>query len=62
MQKEGEKHHPIAARGLGDAFGAGEDDLVMFGKKSILLGVTSLTFPIFGNSKKIKMSACNCLT
>jgi hypothetical protein len=24
--------------------------------------VTSLTFLIFGKSKKIKMSACNCLT
>jgi hypothetical protein len=28
MQKEGEKHHPIAAQGLGDAFGSGKDDLL----------------------------------
>jgi hypothetical protein len=27
-EKEGKKHHPITARGLGDAFGAGEDDLL----------------------------------
>jgi hypothetical protein len=27
-QKKSKKHHPIAARGLGDAFGAGEDDLL----------------------------------
>jgi hypothetical protein len=38
-QKKGKKHHLIAARGLGDAFGAGEDDLVTFGEKSIVLGL-----------------------
>jgi hypothetical protein len=30
--------------------------------RSLSAHVTSLTFPIFGNSKKIKISACNCLT
>jgi hypothetical protein len=39
MQKKGEKHHPIAARGLGDALGAGEDDLVPFNEKSVFLGL-----------------------
>jgi hypothetical protein len=27
-EKESKKHHPITARGLEDAFGAGEDDLL----------------------------------
>jgi hypothetical protein len=39
MQKKGEKHHPIAARGLGDAFGAREDDLIPSDEKSIFLGL-----------------------
>jgi hypothetical protein len=26
-EKESKKHHPIVTRGLGDAFGTGEDDL-----------------------------------
>jgi hypothetical protein len=39
MQKKGEEHHPIAARGLGDAFGAGEDDLIPSDEKSIFLGL-----------------------
>jgi hypothetical protein len=39
MQKEGEEHHPIAAWGLGDAFGAGEDDLIPSVEKSFFLGL-----------------------
>jgi hypothetical protein len=39
-KKKGKKHHPIAARGLQDAIGAGEDDLVTSGEKSILLGLS----------------------
>jgi hypothetical protein len=38
-QKKGKKHHPIAARGLGDAISTGEDDLVTSDEKSILLGL-----------------------
>jgi hypothetical protein len=38
-EKKGEEHHPIAARGLGDALGAGEDDLVPFSDEPILLGL-----------------------
>jgi hypothetical protein len=38
-QKKGKKHHPIAARGLGDAIGAGEDDLITSGEKSVLFGL-----------------------
>jgi hypothetical protein len=38
-QEKGEEHHPIAARGLGDVFGAGKDDLVTAREKSILLGL-----------------------
>jgi hypothetical protein len=41
-QKKGKKHHPIDARGLGDAIGAGEDDLVTSGEKSILLGLSQI--------------------
>jgi hypothetical protein len=39
MQKEGEEYHPIAARGLGDAFGAGADDLIPSDEKSFFLGL-----------------------
>jgi hypothetical protein len=28
-EKESKKHHPITDRGLGDAFGTGEDDLLL---------------------------------
>jgi hypothetical protein len=33
-QEESEKHHPIAAWGLGDALGAREDDLIPFDEES----------------------------
>jgi hypothetical protein len=36
---EGEEHHPIAARGLGDALCTGEDDLVPFSDETNLLGL-----------------------
>jgi hypothetical protein len=38
-EKKSEKHHPIAAWGLGDANGAGEDDLIPFNDDPILLGL-----------------------
>jgi hypothetical protein len=44
-QEESKKHHPIAARGLGDAFGAGEDDLVLFGDEPLLLGLGEIGLP-----------------
>jgi hypothetical protein len=44
-QEESKKHHSIAARGLGDAFGAGEDYLVPFGDEPILLGLGEIGFP-----------------
>jgi hypothetical protein len=44
-QEESKKHHPIAARGLGDAFGAGEDDLVPFGEETLLLGLGEIGLP-----------------
>jgi hypothetical protein len=44
-QEESKKHHPIAARGLGDAFGAGENYLVPFGDEPILLGLGEIGFP-----------------
>jgi hypothetical protein len=37
-EKKSEEHHPIVARGLGDAIGAGEDDLIPFSDEPILLG------------------------
>jgi hypothetical protein len=44
-QEESKKHHPIAARGLGDAFGAGEDDLVPFGDEPLFLGLGEIRLP-----------------
>jgi hypothetical protein len=38
-QEESKKHRLITARGLGDALGAGEDDLVPFGDEPLLLGL-----------------------
>jgi hypothetical protein len=39
VEKKSEEHHPIAAWGLGDAIGAGEDDLIPFSDEPILLGL-----------------------
>jgi hypothetical protein len=44
MQKEAEEHHPIAARGLGDAFGTREDDLIPSDKKSFPLSFNQIRF------------------
>jgi hypothetical protein len=38
-QEKSTEHHPIAARGLGDALGAGEDDLIPFDEESLFLGL-----------------------
>jgi hypothetical protein len=38
-QEKSKEHHPIAARGLGDALGAGEDDLILFNEESLFLGL-----------------------
>jgi hypothetical protein len=38
-QEKSKEHHPIAARGLGDALGSGEDDLILFDEESIFLGL-----------------------
>jgi hypothetical protein len=45
VQEESKKHQPIAARGLGDAFGAVEDDLVPFGDEPFLLGLAEIGLP-----------------
>jgi hypothetical protein len=45
VQEESKKHHPIAARGLRDAFCAGEDDLVPFGDEPLLLGLGEIGLP-----------------
>jgi hypothetical protein len=37
--EKGKKHHPEAARGLGDALGAREDDLIVVGDETISLGL-----------------------
>jgi hypothetical protein len=36
-QEKGKKHHSEAARGLGDALGAREDDLIVVGDETISL-------------------------
>jgi hypothetical protein len=38
-QEKSKEYHPIAARGLGDALGAGEDDLIPFDEESLFLGL-----------------------
>jgi hypothetical protein len=45
VQEESKKYHPIAARGLGDVLGAGEDYLVPFGDEPILLGLGEISLP-----------------
>jgi hypothetical protein len=37
-QKKSKKHHPKAARGLGDALSAREDDMIVVGDEAIGLG------------------------
>jgi hypothetical protein len=41
-QKKGEKHHPKAISGLGDPFGAREDDLIFIGDKAISSGLVQI--------------------
>jgi hypothetical protein len=43
-QKESKKHHPITAQGLGDAFGAGEDDLLPSDEEPIPLSLGQIGF------------------
>jgi hypothetical protein len=43
-QKKSKEHHPIAARELGDAFGAGEDDLLPSDEESIPLALEQIEF------------------
>jgi hypothetical protein len=38
-KEESKEHHPIAARGLGDALRAGDDDLIPFDEESLFLGL-----------------------
>jgi hypothetical protein len=39
VQEKSKEHHPIAARGLGDALGAGEDDLIPLDEESLFPGL-----------------------
>jgi hypothetical protein len=41
-QEKGKKHHPEAARGLGDALVAREDDLIIVGDETISLGLSEI--------------------
>jgi hypothetical protein len=41
-QEKSKKHHPKAARGLGDALGAREDDLIVIGDEAISLGLVQI--------------------
>jgi hypothetical protein len=43
-EKEGKKHHPITARGLGEAFGAREDDLLPSDKEPLPLRFGQIRF------------------
>jgi hypothetical protein len=41
-KKKGEEHHPVAALGLGDPLGAGEDDGIVVGDETVRLGLVKL--------------------
>jgi hypothetical protein len=41
-QEKGKKHHPKAISGLGDPFGAREDDLIFIGDEAINLGLVQI--------------------
>jgi hypothetical protein len=41
-QKKGDKHHPKAISGLGDPFGAREDDLIFIGDEAISSGLVQI--------------------
>jgi hypothetical protein len=43
-QEEGEKHHPISARGLGDAIGAVEDELLPSDEEPFPLSLNQIGF------------------
>jgi hypothetical protein len=43
-EKESKKHHPITARGLGDAFGTGEDDLLPSDEEPLPLSLGQIGF------------------
>jgi hypothetical protein len=43
-EEESKKHNPIAARGLEDALGAGEDDRRLFDEKPLPLGLVQIGF------------------
>jgi hypothetical protein len=43
-KEEGKKHHPITARGLGDALIAGEDDRCFSGEEPLLFGFVQIGF------------------
>jgi hypothetical protein len=43
-EKESKKHHPTTARGLGDAFGTGEDDLLPFDEEPLPLSLGQIGF------------------
>jgi hypothetical protein len=42
-QKKSKKHHPIAARGLGNALGARENDLISFDEESFFLSLGQIS-------------------
>jgi hypothetical protein len=41
-EKESEEHHPVASRGIGDPFGAREDDGVVVGDETVRLGLVQI--------------------
>jgi hypothetical protein len=43
-EEEGKKHHPIAARAFGDAFGAGKDDLLPSDEEPVPLSLGQIGF------------------
>jgi hypothetical protein len=57
-QEKSKEHHPIAIRGLGDALGAGEDDMVPFDEESLFLGLGQIgLFELRGHQTGRRVSA-----
>jgi hypothetical protein len=64
-KKESEKHHPIAALGLRDSLGGGEDDGVVVGNETIRFGLLQLLlcesrgYPACRGIRRFPLASCS---
>jgi hypothetical protein len=54
-EKEGKEHHPVTTRGLGDAFSAGEDDLLPSDEEPLPLSFSQIGFFKFRGTQLVAM-------